>query len=277
MDVSGGEPLLLHAGRAAAERRDTPKLNGSSTAFVALLIVLTLIIITACSAAIYLLWENSNNRDRQARVRRYKSSGIEAAAADSSWMARLTALFGSRNMGRSHDCSKPPKKQAIKGWLQSVDRETKRDPLATIEEQPEEHLKDDAARVYPQMVQASRPSFSTTASGSSPGSVYDHTRPPLQFARPPLAMHRAASLASTTSNRSMSVSFVGHPAPRAQGSIPSIAETMSSTSHPHTPILLPPPLEHGELVYPNGRGRPFATRSGTSMTLEGGTKFMEEL
>ncbi|EAU81991.1 hypothetical protein CC1G_09177 [Coprinopsis cinerea okayama7 len=276
-------------------RRETPKLNGSASAFIALIIVLILVILICSTTALYILWENSTKADREYRVRRYKATGLEAAS-EGKWIARLGKFFHFRSATKvsSSQRNSSSKKRSIRGWAQSVDRASSRDILATIEEQPEYQNSNADSK---QMVQTTTTTPSTQSPALSTLSVMEVTS---QRHIQPLPPSRGRT-SSWISDKSMTVSFVStlptHPesssedeveppsSPRAQLSMSSIPEhvtyqpsvNMSSPSLSRPSTLRTLSADQIEQIYPNGQGRPFATQSGTSITLQGGTKFVEEV
>jgi FtsZ-interacting cell division protein ZipA len=246
-------------------------------AFIALVVILVVVTIISTAGIVYMLWDKRQDNDKDARVRRYKSTRAE----DSGWMARLVRVFRSRKPEPLHR-RETSDKEMMQDWAQSAQNTTStRDILATIREEQSEHQPEDAY---------STTDIVTPSTRSPAVSILD-TYHRVQRPVPSRCRGYAASHLSTSegSTRSMSVasyrSRQDSSGPHMQPSIPSIAEHLVSPSLPSSsPSMSPSPLiqrlgspDSFDTIYPNGRGRPFATQSGTSITLEGGTKFREEL
>ncbi|KAH6919176.1 hypothetical protein BKA70DRAFT_1137610 [Coprinopsis sp. MPI-PUGE-AT-0042] len=268
-----------------SERRSVPKLDGSAPAFIALVVVLVVVTIVSTAGILYMLWDNRQKNDKSARLHRYQSKGAE----DGGWVARLGRIFGSRKPEPLHR-RETSDKEMMQDWAQSAHNiPSTRDILATIREEQSEHQAEDAYTTtdYTPVV---------TPSTRSPAVSILDANHRLHRAVPSRSRTYASSHLSTSegSIRSMSVASYrsrhDSSGPHIQPSIPSIAEHLASPSlhssslHSSSPSMSPSPLikrlgspDSFDHIYPNGRGRPFATQSGTSITLEGGTKFHEEL
>ena len=263
------------------ERRSVPKLDGSAPAFIALVVVLVAVTIVSTAGIVYMLWDRRYKDDRSMKIRQYKSKGAE----DSSWVARLGRIFGSRKPESLH-CREPSDKEMMQDWVQSAQHTpSARDILATIREEQSEHQLEDGYESTTDRTSVSTPSVMSPAVSLLDANHRVH-RPVLSRSRTYASSHLSTSEGSI---RSMSVASYrsrhDSSGPYTQPSIPSIAEHLISPSLPSSsPSMSPSPLaqrlgsqDYFDPIYPNGKGRPFATQSGTSITLEGGTKFREEL
>ncbi|TFK25754.1 hypothetical protein FA15DRAFT_686789 [Coprinopsis marcescibilis] len=267
----------IPAGHASLASREVPKLDGSPSAFIALVVILALVIFITGAAVLYLIWdEKLSKNDRSSRVQRYRSSGKDDDGGSPRKPRWIPSLF---QWNRSHSSSQATvtKKNSIGGWLRSSEPNPSSDPLSIAEEQPPTGT---TTPVNGQMSETSPARLSVISVAETAHKILQ----PI-----PISRDRVSSILS---ERSRTVSFGStlpshhdHSSnPRTQHSIPSIVEhlsppsVMSSPSPSTSPGLLgTPSAEELALIYPNGRGRPFATQSGTSITLERGTRFMEDL
>lgn len=278
-------PLVPLAGEDdlsnSLERRGVPKLDGSAPAFIALVVLLVVVTLVSTAGIAYMLWDKRYSRhDRSERIRKYRST----VAEDGSWVARLGRIFGSRKAEPLHR-REPSDKEMMQDWAHSAhNTPSTRDILATIREEQSEHQLEDAYST------TDRTSVNTPSMMSPAVSLLDANH---RVQRPVVSRSRtyASSHLSTSEGSIRSMSAASYRSrhdssgPYNQPSIPSIAEHLISPSLPSSsPSMSPSPLAQRlgspdpfDPVYPNGKGRPFATQSGTSITLEGGTKFLEEL
>ncbi|KAJ3532994.1 hypothetical protein NMY22_g7518 [Coprinellus aureogranulatus] len=270
--------------------REIPKLNGSSGAFIAVVVVLVLIIIVACTAVAYLILES--RQDGRHSHRQYQPSprGLEARNATTSkptsrsFLDRLMSKHKRKTSTLVED-QKP--RRSGQGWVQATQDDGDDDEIASAKRRAGH------AAQMSEVLDTSRPPSALPSVNASPTS----TQRPLPSGNRP----RVSSMLSDTSmsiasyREGTNLRYQEPFAPVPQRSM-STFTTQLAPSMFSSPSSTPPPsitramsgspeqlsgdesLQPAGLVYPNGRGRPFTTHSGTSMlTFEGGTKFMEEL
>lgn len=274
----------------ALEGRDVPKLNGSSGAFIAVVVVLVLIIVVACTAVAYLIYESrQEGRQPQRQYQASRTLDLENVQGDSSSSGGIFHRLLSKHKKKTSTTVADSKiSMTGQGWVQAA-----RDECDDEESTAKRRFRH--ATQMSEILDASRPPSAIPSANTSPASV----QRPL-----PISTDSRPRVPSMLSDRSMSggsyqgTSLRYHEpfAPVPQRSIstftthlaPSMFSSPASSPPPSVNRPLngsPEPLSGDESlqverssVYMNGKGRPFATRSGTSMlTFEGGTKFVEEL
>lgn len=251
-----------------------------------------MIIVVACSAVAYLIHE-SRHDGRQSH-RHYPSSasrGLErggASSNDAPTRSVLDRLLSRHEKKNSLSVVDQKPRGGEQGWVQAA-----RDDCDDEESAVKRRI--GHATQMSEVLDISRPPSAVPSTSASPP-IFQRSLPMSVDTRPRVSSMLSDTSMSIASYRGGTSLRYHEPfAPVPQRSIstitsqlaPSMFSSPSSTPPPNVNRGLngsPEPMSGDESpraegsVYTNGKGRLFATRSGTSMlTFEGGTKFVEEL
>lgn len=112
-------------------RRELPKIDGSSTAFIVVIVVLVAIIITSCSGIVYLIRQNALEHQKSRRHRRYNTQPLgdsDSPDTRKKWYSYLWGSSDRHNPPRSDKPTTTLMGHSSQGWIQTNSREWDVDP-----------------------------------------------------------------------------------------------------------------------------------------------------